>query len=80
MGIFVDMQKIMCLNSVPLLHFIEARGHKKPVKWFLMSWVKVLKGHLINNTEEEESGIFPKKRDVWPVEDYSISKDQSDEV
>lgn len=45
-----------------------------------MSQVKVLEGHLINNSEEEDSGMFCKKRDVWPVEDYSISKDQSEEV
>lgn len=45
-----------------------------------MSQVKVLKGHLRNNTVEENSEMFCKKRDAWPAEDYSISEDQSDEV
>lgn len=45
-----------------------------------MSWVRVLKKSLIIKTVEEDSEIFCKKKDVWPVEDYGIKEDQSDEV
>lgn len=45
-----------------------------------MSWVRVLKGHLVINTVEEDSEEFCRKKDAWPVEDYGIRKDQNDEV
>lgn len=32
MGIFVDMQKKLCINIASLLHFTEARGQKKICK------------------------------------------------